>query len=192
MENNKIIPFGQLSSERQSEWIDRLFARLGAMYGSRFAAMWEGHRVEAVKAIWREDLAELEPYEISVGVNACKTRDWPPTLPEFIKLCRPTLDAKAAWIEAVEQMRLRVSGGGDRWSSPRVYWAAAKIGAFDLQALSWESIRHRWERALAEAAQDPVPAFRPALPAPGETTLTRDEARARLAGLRDEMARRVA
>jgi hypothetical protein len=157
---------------------------MSGLYGARFADAWRGVDPERVKRVWGEELSGFSGDEIARGVTALKTRDWPPTLPEFAKLCRPPSDAKADWAEACEQMRIRLKGNGeDRWSRPQVYWAAVAIGAYDLNALAWEQIRGRWEKALADGKTDPVPEYRAQLPAPGQQTVPRDEAASRIGGL---------
>lgn len=167
-----VVRLRELSTDRQGEWVDRLFGRLSAMYGARFADMWAGLDLAMIKAAWAEDLGDLATDEIARGVAACKLRDWPPTLPEFLALCRPALDPEQAFSEAVQQMALR-DQGRDRWSHPAIYWAAATIGAFDLRNASWSAIKGRWSRLLqAEMAKGEWPEVPPrmqALPAPGQT-----------------------
>lgn len=167
-----VVRLRELSTDRQGEWVDRLFGRLSAMYGARFADMWAGLDLAVVKAAWAEDLGDLATDEIARGVSACKLRDWPPTLPEFLALCRPALDPEQAFSEAVQQMALR-DQGRDRWSHPAIYWAAITVGSFDLRNASWSAIKGRWSRLLqAELSKGEWPEVPPrmaALPAPGET-----------------------
>lgn len=166
-------------------WIERLFERMSGLYGARFADAWRGADPERVKRVWSEELAGYSGEEIGRGVQALRSRDWPPTLPEFAKLCRPPSDPRTDWSEACEQMRIRLQGRGeDRWSRPQVYWAAVAVGAYDLNALAWEQIRGRWERALTDARTDPIPEYRAQLPAPGAQTVTRVEAASRMSALR--------
>ena len=70
-----VMKFETLSTAKQSEWIDRLFSRLWAMYGNKFSQMWAGQDMADVKATWRDYLADLSPDEIRSGVDACKTRE---------------------------------------------------------------------------------------------------------------------
>ncbi len=167
-----VVRLRELSTDRQGEWVDRLFGRLSAMYGARFADMWAGLDLAMIKAAWAEDLGDLATDEIARGVAACKLRDWPPTLPEFLALCRPALDPEQAFSEAVQQMALR-DQGRDRWSHPAIFWAAATIGDFDLRNAAWSAIKPRWSRVLqAELAKGEWPEVPPrmqALPAPGAT-----------------------
>ncbi len=68
--------------------IDRLFARLEAFYGSKFADTWKNCDLENVKSVWADGLGGMTRDELLAGVMGCKGKDWPPTLPEFIKLCK--------------------------------------------------------------------------------------------------------
>ena len=185
-----MVQFRQLSTAKQSEWIDRLFSRLSAMYGSKFVAMWEGFDLSGVKSVWVEDLAEFSPSEITAGVNACKSREWPPTLPEFIRLCRPSTDYERAFYDAVDQMARR-DRGEDEWPSPAIYWAAVSIGK-DLRDRSYPELRTRWAKAVDDAIAavrsgsrpDSVPARTVAISAPGQTSPDRDKVRANLDAIR--------
>ena len=162
-------------------WIDRLFERMSAYYGSRFADAWRGTDAAVVKRVWAEALGGYTADEMRRGVSALNGCQWPPTLPEFLKLCRPPIDPKADWIEACEQMRIRLLGKQeDRWSRPEVYWAAVKIGSHDLNTLAWDSVKTRWQAALENAKSDPVPEYRAQLPQPGHTETNRIEAEKRV------------
>lgn len=168
-----------------SGWVERLFTRLATMYGNKFLDMWKGLDLQAVKTAWGEDLAGYTADELKRGLDWCKTKDWPPTLPAFMTACRPVMDEKTEWAEACEQMRIRLEcKGGDVWSRPQVYWAAVAIGWYDLNSTSWEQIRARWSKAIADAKSDAIPEYRAALPAPGKTSVTRVDAVDRMAELK--------
>ena len=180
-----VARLAELSTSRQSEWVDRLFARLSALYGARFADMWSACDLAHVKEVWRSELADLAPEEVARGVEATRGLKFPPTLPEFFALCRPPIDEEAAFREAVEQMRRR-ERDDDRWSNPAIYWAAVSIGELDLRSLSWPMLKARWQTALRrEMAKpcDPVPPRRAALPSPGGQTISSGAVRDRLAGV---------
>lgn len=117
----------ELSTSHQSApegWVERIFQRLAAMYGRKFADAWNGVPQASVKAVWQEGLAGYSPDEIRRGLAECMKRDWPPTLPEFLKMCRPAMDYEAAYVEACEQINKR-KHGNDKWSHPAIFWAAA-------------------------------------------------------------------
>lgn len=174
------------STALPSAWIERIFTRMAAMYGNRFAQMWAGVDPEAIKATWAEGLGHLTPGEISDGLDACKSRDWPPSMPEFIRLCRQPPDYFAMFVEA--------SHGN--WRSALTYWAAARFGFFELRTTSWEHAKTTWIRAVDETrAMQALPDIpereTKALPAPGRT-YTRDKAAAAVHEMREILARKRA
>ena len=71
-------------------WINRLFAHFEALYGSRFANLWQGTDIANVKRTWAEKLSGFEdkPKAIKFALDALDDHPYPPTLPEFINLCR--------------------------------------------------------------------------------------------------------
>ena len=159
---------------------------MSAYYGSRFADAWRGIDPAAMKRCWAEELAGYTGEEIAQGVALLKTRAFPPTLPEFLNLCRKPVDIKADWIDACEQMPIRLRGdGSDRWNRPEVYWAAVKIGAFDLHSNSWDQIKTRWQAAIESAKSAPIPEYLAALPALGAQTVTKEEAVNRIADMKN-------
>lgn len=179
-------------------WTERIFRLMEDRYRAKWLDSFGGIPRERVRQAWGEELAGFSADEIRRGLDACRAAHptWPPEVLEFARLCRPPLDAKAAWAEAREQMARRLRGvGEDRWSRPQVYWAALAVGNYDLQMHGWETIRQRWENALAVAKSDPVPPYaapRAALPKPGEQCVTRETARQRSSLLVRQVAARAA
>lgn len=160
---------------------------MGALYGSKFADLWGNSDIASVKALWAQELGKLTKEELAHGVNALMTQDWPPTLPSFLKLCKPPLDFTKAYYEALNGVRAREEGETGEWSHPAIYWAAVKIGAFDLKNVSFSAIKDRWvstlESEMAKGEWEAVPAPMVALPAPGKTALSNEEAAKRLGEL---------
>lgn len=169
-------------------WIDRIWERLFAFYGSRFADFWSGgaDQIANIKKIWAEELSGYTVDEIRIGLDACKKRDYPPSLPQFMSMCRPPIDYEVSFYEAVEQIRLRRENK-DIWSSPAIYWAASKM-EFDLQQMAYDAIKTRWKYAIDKAMADindgkipnEVPKYLTALPAPGETLVSHEKAKENL------------
>lgn len=151
-------------------------------YGKRFTDLWGATDPSAWLGYWSEQLAGYTAAEIACGLDALSKREWPPTLPEFKRLCRPPLDPQAAYYEALEGVQARERGERGIWSHPAIYWAAVKVGAYDIKNCGYGQIQKRWETALQaifDAGQSlPIPDPALSLPAPGKTVLTReDEAR---------------
>lgn len=75
------------------EQVEYIFSVMACLYGRRFAEMWEGQRPEVVKAFWAQKLAGFAAYPqaIMAALESLDERNLPPTLPEFITLCRTAL-----------------------------------------------------------------------------------------------------
>jgi hypothetical protein len=67
--------------------IDRLFARFGAMYGSKFLDMWANSEMSDVKKCWSDELRIFSVEQVGIAVGNLKVKNFPPTLPEFLQLC---------------------------------------------------------------------------------------------------------
>ena len=141
-----------------SAWVERLFDRLLAMYGRKFADMWGCVETSSLKAAWAKALGDLTSEEISAGLTRCLTREWPPTLPEFRLLCRAVAGYETAFVEAANRWPSR-----DGWSEPAIYWAAAAFGR-DIKVLHYNSIKARWTDALDRARANPKPIPDPVAP----------------------------
>lgn len=151
-------------------WIEKLFDRMISLYGHKFLDMWRDIDIETVKSTWAQELGKLSRDEVARGANALMAQEWPPTLPQFIKLCKPSVDAVAAYYEAVNGVVAREHGNLGEWSHPAIFWASVKIGAFDLKHQTYSQIKTRWEAALSEEmaknAWSAIPKPMIALPAP--------------------------
>ena len=190
---SSICDGGGCSAQQRASVASRVFERLATIYGARLADLWRGCDEEAVKDVWGRALSPYSPSEIRRGLQGCLTRQWPPTLPEFLALCRPPIDPETAYREAVEQIRLRGDGGVDRWSHPAIYWTAVRVTAHDLLGSSWIGIKSRWTAALndelGKGEWPEVPPPRQALVAPGQSFTSREEGRRRIAEILARMRR---
>lgn len=183
----------QVINGENTTLIDQLFNRFDGMYSNRFrSAFVDKSAINNWRNAWSEALSEegVTPQQVGDAIKACRMKyDWPPTLPEFLKLCKPetSFDYYAAFIEAVEQIHKRTTGD-DKWSHPAIYWAAVVIGTFDLRNATWSAIEKRWtttlKNELAKGQWPDVPENVPALPAPGKTALTNEQVKAHMAMLR--------
>lgn len=77
-------------------WIEALFAKMSAFYGSRFATMWSGSKPEEVQKAWAIELAKLSREQLKAGSDALTAFAKPPTLPEFVAHCKSTRAEQAA------------------------------------------------------------------------------------------------
>ena len=161
-------------------WAARVIERMQALYGAKFAQQWAEVPAKRLVEIWAEELGDLTGDEIARGLKACRQRPFPPTLPEFMVLCRPPIVAEVAFHEAVHGLGQRRKGERGDWSHPAIFHAAVAVGASDMLSCSFGQLRQRWERALndqlAKGHWEPVPEGRVALPAPGKTAASDREA----------------
>ena len=173
--------------------VEALFSQFAALYGARFAQMWKGTDLSVVKTTWSEALSGFTVREVRTGLESCRARPWPPTLPEFLLLCRPTPDFEKTFAEAQEQISKRQSGE-DKWSSKVVYWTAVEFGFFDLRSTTWDRAKGKWSRIFTENLSREnglpnIPDYRQALPAPGKALTDNDTARAKLADIKAMLRR---
>jgi hypothetical protein len=155
--------------------IDHLFNRLDGLYLNKWRSSFANTQaIENWRIAWSEAFADegVTADEVRAGLRACRRRNWPPSFAEFFEDCRPTIDCQAALIEAIEQMARRDSGN-DRWSHRAIYWAAVKVGRFNLLSRTVKELDTEWRKAfseqLARGQWEEIPARLAALPAPGQT-----------------------
>ena len=172
-----------------TDWVTRLFDRMLVCFGKRFTDQWASPDPEKLVGYWAERLGGFSAAELKRGVEAMEKMDYPPTLPQFIKLCRPPIDPLAAYYEAVEGVTARERGEVGNWSHPAIFWASVAVGAYDLKGSTYSQIKQRWENAL-QAEIDKglwvdIPEPLIALPAPSRRETDRVVAVKVLAGLKD-------
>src|SRR5690606_18562053 len=85
--------------------IRQLFTRLDAMYPVRWrSAFPAAPAIHSWERTWAEALVEegITPQDVATGLRNCRRLfDWPPSLTEFLRACRPALDPEAAFHQAV-------------------------------------------------------------------------------------------
>lgn len=71
-------------------WISKIFDHMSGLYGSKFADLWRGTDPETVKHTWAAKLSGFKdmPKAIKEALDALDSKPFPPTLPEFLELCR--------------------------------------------------------------------------------------------------------
>lgn len=79
----------QRASALPNGWIDRLFIRLAAIYGTLWLQRWEGVPMADVKDAWHEGLNALYACQIRDAIeHLSKHNPFPPTLPEFFGIAK--------------------------------------------------------------------------------------------------------
>lgn len=160
--------------------VEQVSAHMLYTYGKRFTDLWGPTKPDVWLNHWAASLAGYSVDEIKRGLAGLEAREWPPTLPEFKRMCRPPVEPQAAFYEALEGVQARERGERGNWSHPAIYWAAVKVGAYDIKNVGYAQLAKRWEAALqgvfdsGECAPIPDPAL--ALPAPGKAVLSREKA----------------
>jgi len=162
--------------------MDHLFNRMDGLYPNRWQA---NFKTDSAIQNWKESWAEafdeegLMPQDIAQGIKNCRRMfDWPPSLTEFLRACRPYLEPEAAHQVAVDGLEARTRGEMGQWPHPALYWAAVKIGDYDMRNQGYGALRARWEKALSdelakkEWAQIPEPMQ--ALPEPASTEASKE------------------
>lgn len=81
----------ELSREQQFRWIEKLFSRLLAIYGDKFAAMWAQADKNEMKMVWADALGGFSADEISSALTKCYEAEWPPNLAQFVGYCRTSM-----------------------------------------------------------------------------------------------------
>lgn len=175
-------------------WVERIFQKLHGRFGNPFTDKFRAGQLDVngedvgivnAKNVWAEELAGFAPDEIKLALAARYT--FPPSLDEFQKAARPQRDLSlAAMMQiAAREMAKRRNHEPQSWPSNRLFWAARRM-AYDLTnpELTEKTRLQRFEIAYSDAAKDadkPIPDVSPAnaLPAPGKTTITRQEAQER-------------
>ena len=74
----------------REDYLNRIFARLAAAFGSQFTAKWEGTNLDEVKAVWGETLQRYsdQPMAIKGALEEATLLPFPPNLGEFYALCQ--------------------------------------------------------------------------------------------------------
>lgn len=168
-------------------WVEALFTKMLNSFGGKFADNWRGTNQDAVKREWATQLGKLSREEIKRGVDDLPFTgsEWAPSLPAFIKLCRISVDPLVAYYEAINGLQERERGEVGTWSHPAVYFAAQRVGPFDMRNQTYSQVKPRWEHVLAEEMRKgqwaEIPAPMIALPAPSRAETSSEAAAEQLA-----------
>ena len=160
------------SAPLPDSWVEKMLDEMLLSYGKKFIDQWQGVDTDKLVAHWARQMADFTGPEIRKGLDALDTREWPPSLPEFKKMCRTPIDPMVAYYEALTGLQARAKGASGLWSHPAVYWAAAGL-SFDLLNQTFSAIKVRWEKALADQLDkgtwEAIPAPMVALNAPDKS-----------------------
>lgn len=171
--------------------MDHLYNRLNGIYPTKFRSNFRDKQaIEDWKQAWAEAFDEegVSPADVAQGIKNCRRLfDWPPSLPEFLRACRPQLEPETAFFQAVRGMQARARGEMGEWSHPAIYYAAVSVGQFDLLNQAYTQLGQRWQKVLNEElakgqwAEIPLP--RLALASPEDKERGRREGQRRVRDL---------
>ena len=181
-----------ISTADREDVVIKLFEWMSGIYGKQFAKSWEGVDPADMKKAWQTGLQTYSMLEIGIGLDKCTTKVWPPTLPEFLLLCRPSIDPESAFHESVAQLQKRELAQ-DAWSHPAIFWTACKFPQQDVFGLGWFHIKSRWtstlENELAKRSWDPIPPKLDQLPVPGRSIASPETVKTEMAKITEFFAR---
>lgn len=188
-------PEPQQTPKLRQGLLDKLWLKMTEMYGHRWTASFgvsadQGHA-------WAAALGGLSGTQIASGLAALAARgdDWPPSAPEFRRLCEgasPEAMGLPNEERAYREACRIAHPAADRSSvHPAVYHAACETGLYELANLSQEKSRRLFSRAYAVTVRmiangEPLREIPKALP---ETVSVRtpEVGRAALAALRSKV-----
>lgn len=213
MDNSKGAKVAELSKQSKTDWLkpvrwgadgpvispmDQLWNRFDGMYPNRWRAAFANEQaIQNWRDAWSIAFAEegIAPAELGKGLAACRRLyDWPPSLTEFMKACRPPIDQEVAFDEACKMMAIRYDKvpGREEWSHPAIFWAAHEFGSFELKRTTYDKAKTRWRHCFDKAMADfskggdraVIPPKREELPKPVTIPLTEEERAEKMAKLK--------
>lgn len=142
--------------------IERLWLRMTAIYGQSWTQNYgeikdhNGHLAPLAQC-WADTMRDVQPGMIAKGINACMTREntYPPSLPEFLRLCGVRSGPAAPYHRPVDRARLPAPGATYPTSpSQRCANLAEK-----LQRMADEELTPRLLGLLPEERKDAMRAY---------------------------------
>lgn len=182
----ELVNKSSTSTDPLVEVVENIHASMLLAYGKKYTDMWAGSTADQIINFWVTGLRGYTPREVKRGIDAGMACDWPPTLPQFQKLCRPPVSETAAYYEAMAGLVARAKGEFGDWSSPAVFWAASHLKV-ELMSQSYTQIKDRWNALLKSQIERgqwaEIPMARVLLPAPEASPNARQHA--------DEMVKKL-
>lgn len=132
-------------------YMDHLYNRFDGAFPHKWRSNFKDEQsIENWRLTWSSqfDAIGLTFEEVRRGLEVCeRSLDWPPSLSEFVRACRPALNAEQAFHEAVQGLAKRDLGEDFAYSSPAIYWASVELG-FELRCMTFAQLAPRWKIAL--------------------------------------------
>jgi hypothetical protein len=151
-------------------WMEALFRKMIGFYGARFNSMWQGSTAIEVQKIWAVELSKLSREQLKAGSESLTALSKPPTLPEFVTLCRQARAEQAAHtarqiersepadpkVIAENMGRIQNLTRSMRFSSAHPGWAydfLIRGAALNGQPMSIETVQHCRDAILSTAGR---------------------------------------
>jgi hypothetical protein len=128
-------------SELPKHWVSALFKKFQARYGHKWMAAIDGIEELAVGE-WARELSGLTGEAIRAGLDAWDG-DWPPSAPEFARLCRDLVTGAPS---AAEAWRIICNARGKPGSLQQRYQHPVVLAAAthpDCDAFAWSQLPER-------------------------------------------------
>lgn len=111
-------------------WIAKIFDHMSGLYGSQFADKWANSNIDSVRSLWAAKLAGFRdmPESIKEALDALDNKPYPPSLPEFLELCRDAARRRGERIKAIEHKPTLEELEKARMTAQKVANAAANFG----------------------------------------------------------------
>jgi hypothetical protein len=108
-------------------WVDKIFTKLGLVYGRALLSQYEGFDIDDVKADWAHELAGYENHPESIAFALQNLPiDRPPNVLQFRAMCRrapppvfkalptpePTPEQRAKVRQMIDGLRKKMTAGG--------------------------------------------------------------------------------
>lgn len=103
-----------------------LSVRMTEVFGTR----WTSQYGDTLPDTWRRALADMSGADIGQGLIAClkEAREWPPSLPEFRRMCRPARRENEAAYHAPPERLLPHKLSDEERAKGREHIAALRSG----------------------------------------------------------------
>ena len=107
-----------------------LWIRLSSIYLHKWSSACAETFIEsgAIGRTWQAGLSGVTPQQVADGLRGClsRTDPWPPTLPEFLELCRPPPeDHSQDWKDSKPDPRKMPSPERLAWHKANIAWIQA-------------------------------------------------------------------
>lgn len=141
----QIVQSSQTSTKSAPlSWVESLFERMQAIYGNKFIDMWRDTNLDMVKALWAAEMGKLSNEELSNGYQLLMTKVWPPSLPEYVQMCKAIERKEAAHV-------LALSSPKSELSREKAGEMLVKLGAAD--AMKPKTDHKLWAKRIIEKAK---------------------------------------